>query len=302
MIKGGTSHALEVTHGLIQGSILGPVLFLVFTNDLTQHVPHGKVIMYADDAQFLDTEAPSNIEALKTRVENNLSCAFKWFSQNSLKINPSKTEMIILKSRRQNSNTDFSVRLGGDEIYPTSCVKVLGVVIDQHLTWEKHISTVVQRCYMILVGLARMRHRVPKDTKRLLIEALVFPNVRYCISVWGSCTAEQRKRVQKAINFGARIVAGLGRREHVRPVLQELGWGRVDDLIEEHDLSMVRRLLTATNASEILRDKLVYRSQQSSRSTRATESGQLQLPRVRTEFARRSLLGRATRAWNRALI
>ena len=106
---------------------------------------------------------------------------------------------------------------------------------------------------MILVGLARMRHRVPKDTKRLLIEALVFPHVRYCISVWGSCTAEQRKRVQKAINFGARIVAGLGRREHVRPALQELGWGRVDDLIEEHDLSMVRRLLTATDASEILR-------------------------------------------------
>ena len=88
MIKGGSSRA--VTHGIIQGSILGPVLFLVFTNDLTQHVPHGKVVMYADDVQFLDTDAPNNIPALKKRVEDNLSLALKWFTQNRLKVNPSK--------------------------------------------------------------------------------------------------------------------------------------------------------------------------------------------------------------------
>ena len=300
-IRGESSCSLGVTHGVIQGSILGPVLFLLFTNDLTQHLPHGKVILYADDAQFLDTETPSNIDALKTRVENNLSIAVKWFTQNRLKVNPSKTEMVILKSSRQKSDTNFSVKFGSNEISPSSSVKVLGVTIDSHLTWEKHISVVVQRCYMILVGLARMRHRVPRDTKCMLVEALVFPHVRYCISVWGSCTAEKKKRVQRAINFGARIVTGLGRREHVTPVLQDLGWGRVDDILMEHDLSIVRRLLTDSDAAEILCSQLVYRSTQSSRSTRATDSGQLQLPRVRTEFARRSFLCRAAKVWNSSL-
>ena len=243
-LKGRSSHALGVTHGVVQGSILGPVLFLIFTNDLTQHLPHGKVIMYADDAQFLDTETPSNIQALKTRVEINLDIALKWFTQNRLKINPSKTEMIILKSSRQKSDIDFSVLFGSNEISPSSSVKVLGVTIDPHLKWEKHVSSVVQRCYMVLVGLARVRHRVPKDTKRMLVEALVFPHIRYCISVWGSCTVQNKKRVQKAINFGARIVTGLGQTEHVTPVLQQLEWGKIDDILDKHDLSIVHHLMT----------------------------------------------------------
>ena len=146
-----------------------------------------------------------------------------------------------------------------------------------------------------------MRHRLPEDTKRLLVEALVLPHVRYCISVWGSCTVEQKKRIQKAVNFGARIVTGLGRREHVTPVLQQLGWGKLDDMLKDHDISIVKRLLTASDASEILRAKLVHRSEISGQSTRAAASGQLQLPRVKAEMARRSFLFRAVAAWNSVL-
>ena len=60
-VRGG-SLAMDVTHGVVQGSILGPILFLVFTNDLPQHVPHGKLVMYADDTQFLDADEPSNVQ------------------------------------------------------------------------------------------------------------------------------------------------------------------------------------------------------------------------------------------------
>ena len=254
--------------------------------------------MYADDVQFLDTDSPANIQDLKNRVESNLSLAMKWFTQNRLKINPSKTEMIIIKSSRQVTDTSFSAHFGNDKISQSHSVKVLGVVVDHHLTWDKHVTAVVQRCNMILVGLARMRNRVPKSTKRMLIEALVFPHIRYCISVWGGCSATQKKRIQKTINFGARIVCGLSRREHVTPALQELGWGRVDDLIRDSDLTIVRNLLSAPNSSEILRSKLILRSDESARCTRATERGQLQLPRVKTEFARNSFLFRASKHWN----
>jgi len=254
--------------------------------------------MYADDAQFIDADVPSNIQALKTRVEHTLTIALQWFTQNRLKINPSKTEMIILKSRRQNSQTNFSVQFGNDEISPASSVKVLGVVIDSHLLWDKQVSSIVQRCYCVLVGLARMRNRLPICTRRMLVEALVLPHIRYCITVWGSCTAAQKYRVQKAINFGVRIVTGLGRREHVTPAIRELGWSKVDEMITERDIATIRHLMTASNASELLRERIVYRSDVSTRETRATADGQLQLPSWNSAFARRSFLYRATQSWN----
>ena len=113
------------------------------------------------------------------------------------------------------------------------------------------MSWVVKRL-LCCVGLAWMHNRLPEDTKHLLVEALVFPHVRYCMTAWGSCSIERKKRVQNAINFSARIVTGISRREHITPALRKLGWGRVDDLLEKHDMSMVHRLLTATDAPDAL--------------------------------------------------
>ena len=132
--------------------------------------------MYADDVQFLDSDLADNVQNLKSRIETNLTTAMAWYTKNRLKINPSKTEMVILKSRRKNC-PDFSVVLGDSEITPLPSVKVLGVTIDASLTWEKHVSTVVQRCYCTLIGLARMRRRVPRDVKKMLVESLVFPYI-----------------------------------------------------------------------------------------------------------------------------
>ena len=296
-VRGGTE-TLDVTHGVIQGSILGPVLFLLFTNDLPQHISNGKLIMYADDTQFLDADQPTNIQALKSRIENSLSVALTWFTQNRLKINPAKTEMVTLKSRRLNLDKNISVSFGNDKISPVGSVKVLGVTIDSHLEWVDHISTVGKRCYCVLVGVAKARHKFPRCTRRLLVEALVFPHLRYCLTVWGSCTASQKQRIQKAINFGVRIVAGLGRRDHVTPALRQLGWCKVDEMIAERDIATMRHLIAAPCASEVLRERVVLRADVSSRHTRATADGQLQLPRMRTEFARRGFIYRATRAWN----
>ena len=182
-IKGGSCLELPVSHGIVQGSRLGPVLFLLYTNDLPQHMPHGKTVMCADDAQFLDCDTPQNIPDLKKRVEQSPSVALDWFSQNKLKINPSKTEFTILKSRRLVTETDFPILFGDTTITPSQSLKVLGVTIDNALTWEKHVSNTMRRCYSVLIGLSRMRHRMPRQTRQLLVEALIFPLIRYCMSV-----------------------------------------------------------------------------------------------------------------------
>ena len=185
------------THGVVQGSILGPILFLLFTNDLPQYVPHGRLVMYADDAQFLDTDSPDNLPQLKCRIENTLSVALQWFTQNRLKINPTKTDMVLLKSARKNINCHFTVPFGNSDISSVQSAKILGITLDSSLTWEDHVTVIVKRCYSVLIGLAGIQRRIPRETKRLLIEALVFPHLRYCVSVWGSCTATQKAKAPK---------------------------------------------------------------------------------------------------------
>ena len=297
VVRGGSPEQLSVSHGVVQGSILGPVLFILFTNDLPQHIPYGKIVLYADDAQFLDTDLPHKYLELKTRIETSLAIALRWYTQNRLKLNPSKTEMIIFKSRRLN-HPEFSITIGDSKITPVTSVKILGVTLDANMTWEKHVSTVVQRCYCTLIALARMRRRVPRDVRQLLVEALVFPHIRYCIAVWGSCTATQLKRIQKCVNFGARIVADLAYRDRVSATLKDLCWHRVETLITERDLHLVYKLIHDVNAPVSIRELLTDRSDVSCRTTRATHNRELELTRVRTEFARRSFMCRAVRAWN----
>ena len=252
---------LDVTHGVIQGSILGPILFIIFISDLPQHIPNCKLVSYADDCQFFDADAPSEVQSLKRRVESTLASVLTWFTQNRLKINPSKTEMIVIKSRRQTVNTDFSVTFGDDEISPSNSVKILGVTVDPYLSWDHHVANVVRRCNMILIGLARLRHKIPKCTRQLLVQALVFPHIRYCLTVWGNCSTSLKVRIQKVINFGARIVFGLSRRDHVSPALIELGWSSVQEMLVERDIAIMRRLLSPSCEATALSEQLVRRGE-----------------------------------------
>ena len=295
----GCNASLPVTHGVVQGSILGPILFTLFTNDLPSFIHGGQLVMYADDAQFIHTDIPANAGMLCARMEETLSTALNWFTQNRLKINPRKTDLLLVKSPRINVNANIELHIGAAVVRPSSSVKILGVIVDSGLDWERHVSATVQRCYGTLVGLAKLSHQLPFETKKVIIEGLVHPHIRYCLTVWGGCSKSQRHRIQKTLNFAARVVTGIKRTQHITPALETLGWLKVDKILTERDLITIHHLLRSPNASEKLRELIVPRSDVSLRTTRGSDSLMLQTPRVRTELARRSFVCRATSAWNR---
>ena len=166
--------------------------------------------------------------------------------------------------------------------------------------WEAHVSLVVRRCYATLRGLSKLSHSLTYDVKKFLIESLVIPHIMYCITVWGGCGATQKKRVQKVLNHCARIVFSVRKFEHVSPLLEELQWASVDMRVCERDIAMIHQLLNSLNAPQCLRNHISYRADVSARDTRAAATGQLQLPRVRTELAKRFFAFRALSLWNEA--
>jgi len=197
-VKGGSS-LLPLTHGVAQGSIVGPILFLTFINDMPSFLPHGRLLSYADDTQLLDHSPPDviGLSNLKLRVEESISQLQNWFRANSLKMNTDKTHFTLLGTNNSlKKSAGFHITISDSKIEPRPTVKVLGVLLDQQLSWEHHVSMVVRRCNAIIASLYKVRHHFTMEVLKLLIQLHVFPHILYCLSVWGElpsavCTASK---------------------------------------------------------------------------------------------------------------
>ena len=134
----------------------------------------------------------------------------------------------------------------------------------------------------------------------MIVEMLIFPHLSYCTTVWAGCNKTQRHRLQKVINHCAQVVKGARRSAHTSPLIAELNWPSFDSLITERDVAQVHYLLNHLQAPTGLTAGIVHRSDVSVRETRAAVAGLLQLPKMRTEHARRFFFSRAPALWNRA--
>ena len=143
-VKGGNAPSLENLFGVVQGSIVGPLMFILFVNDMLCYVSNEcKLVSYADDMQFMHVAEPSpgGLAQLRTRVEADLAAVSAWFRHNGLKINPSKTEFIIFGTH---SNTrkaaGLAVKFENSQLSPSESVKILGVHIDSALNSQRQTS------------------------------------------------------------------------------------------------------------------------------------------------------------------
>ena len=185
--------------------------------------------------------------------------------------------------------------ISDSKIEPRPSVKVLGVLLDQQLSWEPHISMVVRRCNSIIASLYKVRHHFTMEVLKLLVQLHVFPHILYCLSVWGGAAQCRLHRVQKALNFGARLVTGLRRSDHITPTLTSLGWAKIETMVIEHDCTQVFKAMNIELSPEAIRCMFVTRAE---RSTMATSAGKLHLQKCDLTVTKRSFAYRAANAWN----
>jgi len=301
IVSGGSSDPLSLTHGVAQGSNLGPILFLIFINDLSSFLTHGRLLSYADDTQLLDHSPPTvaGLSDLRRRVEDTIVDLQKWFQANSLKMNPNKTFLTLIGTKQSLKKAkQFHITISGQEIYQSKTVKILGVLLDQQLAWNSHISMVVRKCNSILSSLYKVRHHLTPDVLKLLVHAHIFPHIQYNLSVWGGAAQCHLHRVQKTLNFAARLVTGVRRSEHISPALEALGWLRVGEMVRQHDCAQVDRALDSSQCPLALSAMFVRRAHVTVRETRAAVAGMLQLPKCRLAKTQREFAFRAASSWN----
>ena len=140
--------------GVTQGSILGPLLFTIFVNDLPDAADHCTVNLYADDsAIYTSNKDPCGVS---TKLEGDLRRVDTWINANKLKTNVAKTQLMVLYRRRnQWKAQSVEVRIDGDVLVKQECVQYIGVRIDKYLDWKLHIQSVHHKCLAQLAAIRR---------------------------------------------------------------------------------------------------------------------------------------------------
>ena len=299
--QGRVSHSIPLPNsiGVFQGSSLGPLLYSVFSNDLSLFAEDATVVQYADDTQILVSGKKSEIDVLVGRMENVLLSLDSWFRANGLKVNASKTQMMLLGSR-QNLRTlnNVTVTFRDHILTPVPETKNLGLYFDNTLSWDRHVSIITQRCFGVLTGLSHLRGHLPTAVLSALIHALVFSQIRYCISVYGNGKKGNLSRIQKIINYSAKIIFGRRKYDHVSDLLHRLGWLSAEGIASYHTLCVLHRVLRSGEPEQLAAGLSTVAEARAAADRMTRQDGLLSVPRSRTEMGRRRFACRGPARYN----
>ena len=223
------SDLFKLECGVPQGSVLGPILFSLFTTPLSQVIKKYKAVQYhfyADDTQLYIRLSPQNCSSSLDSLKSCLSDVHTWMMENGLKLNPDKTEFILLGSKIQRNSiaSILPVNILDNDLYPSDVVRNLGVLFDSNLSFTNHVNSIVKSCFVSLRDLRRVRRHLSVDTTVIAANALVSSRLDYCNSLFRSFSDKNFKKLQCIQNTLACIVVGSSKYSHITPVLKSLHW------------------------------------------------------------------------------
>ena len=272
--------------GYEKGTILGPLLFIIYINDLPNCLSNSEPRLYADDTHI--TFASNNIQNLNAVLNEDLAKVDKWLTANKLTLNASKTEFMLIGSRQRLStfHNPPSLMIDGAPITQVTSTKSLGVHIDQTLSWNVHVENLCKKIASGIGALKIVRPFVPHETLRLIFMSLVQPHFDYCNSVWGCCGKTLASKLQKRQNRAARILTYSNYDANAENLIQKLGWIKLDSQRTINKAVMVYKSLNGLTP-DYLSSKFVDRSSVSSYSLRDTE-GKLAIQQPHTNYMKNS--------------
>ena len=236
-------------NGVPQGSILGPILFIILTTDLSVVIsPSIAYHLYADDTQIYSHCQPESIVSAVAELNVTLNNISNWSKANALTLNSSKCQALIIGSShnlKMLSNNDSVPPITIDDINIPLVKKYknLGVIFDDTLSWTSHINSLVSKSYYKLRNFRNQKNFLSPAVKLKLCDSLILSNFTYCDILFGNLSANLQQKVQRVQNSCLRFIYGVRIREHISPYLLKSTWLNMSNRRMLHCLCFVHQIL-----------------------------------------------------------
>jgi hypothetical protein len=289
------STALPVDRGVPQGSILGPLLFILYSADIVGSIRSCNYQLYADDLQLYISFKPDAIKTAIAKLNTDLGHISQWCDKNNLVLNSEKSKFLILGSKnliKKIANQDPQVYIAGSPLECVTQARNLGLLMDGELRFENHILDIMRNCFYRLKVLYRIRQSLSVDARIKICEALVLSKLNYIDAVFGGCLLARTKKIlQRVQNACVRYCFTVPRYSHITPYLSQ---NKLLNMASRRVLHFANLLfgVVHTGKPAYLYDKLRF----SLRSNRI--SSRLLCPPHRTSAFRGSFRFAAAKCWN----
>jgi Reverse transcriptase (RNA-dependent DNA polymerase) len=295
------SNPCVLTCGVPQGSILGPLLFILYAAELSELVISKGICahFYADDGQLYAIVQAKDIQSAKATLCECIATVHLWCSSNRLKLNPDKTELIWIGSSRilSKCKDDLNITVDGVQIQHKTVVKDLGVMLDENLSMMSHINQLSSTCTYQLRRLRSIRMQLDESSAKTLVNAFVNSKLDYCNGLFCSLPKYMIDKLQRLQNGAARIVTRQRRSDHITPALQSLHWLPIASRVV-FKLCVLVYKAQHDMAPKYLQDLCVPVASTERRNLRSSVRGDLCVPATVSKRGERAFSVAGPQAWN----
>ena len=290
-IDDNVSEYKSIRCGVPQGSILGPILFILYINDLPNVSDILKCILFADDTSIFFSH--DNVDSLQEIFNQELQSVTKWLKVNKLLINVSKTNFMIFTKKKCNLD-NICVNMCDSRIKQVSSLKFLGIIVDNKLNWSNHINFISNKLSKN-IGIMNRLNCLPRSVLKLIYNTIVLPHLYYGITVWGNAHETYINRLQVLQKRAIRIISHASFLAHTQPLFSSLKILRLNDMYK-YQAAIFMYLCTKQLLPQSLLELFSFNNQVHNYNTRSASN--FHIPLSRTSFYQRSIIYNGPILWN----